>query len=222
VDLLRRRPDIAEAERRVAGATARIGVAVAQLFPDVFLTGAGGSQGGIRSSHTVSAANWIGSIGPGAYWPLLDFGALDAQIEIADLTTRQQLAAYKQSILTAVQQVDDATVSYRAQQESLRRLGRALTAAHLSSQLAPSVIKTATDYLNVLTRSGAVDLQQQYVSAQQIGESRSVSTRRWAGRQPGATIPPLRAVEPAAIAAARYLNRAPREFTEMWVVRVAL
>ena len=82
-DLLRRRPDIAETERRVAGATARIGVAVAQLFPDVFLTGAGGGQGGIRSSHTVGKANWIGSIGPGAYWPLLDFGALDAQIEIA-------------------------------------------------------------------------------------------------------------------------------------------
>ena len=133
VDLLRRRPDIAEAERRVAGATARIGVAVAQLFPDVFLTGAAGSQGGIRSSHTVSAANWIGSIGPGAYWPLLDFGALDAQIEIADLTTREQLAAYKQSILTAVQQVDDATVSYRSQQESLRSLNRALTAAGLST-----------------------------------------------------------------------------------------
>jgi len=213
VDLLRRRPDIAEAERRVAGATARIGVAVAQLFPDVFLTGAGGGQGGIRSSHTVGAANWIGSIGPGAYWPLLDFGALDAQIEIADLTTREQLAAYKQSILTAVQQVDDATVSYRAQQESLRNLDRALTAAHLSTQLATDRYKDGlTDYLNVLdAERQQFDLQQQYVSAQQIEAESLVGLYKalGGGWQPGAAIPPLRAVEPAAIAAARYLNRAP-------------
>lgn len=213
VDLLRRRPDIAEAERRVAGATARIGVAVAQLFPDVFLTGAGGAQGGIRSSYTVSAANWIGSIGPGAYWPLLDFGALDAQIEIADLTTREQLAAYKQSILTAVQQVDDATVSYRAQQESLRNLDRALTAARLSTQLATDGYKDGlTDYLNVLdAERQQFDLQQQYVSAQQIEAESLVGLYKalGGGWQPGATIPPLRPVEPAAIAAARYLIRAP-------------
>ena len=197
VDLLRRRPDIAEAERRVAEATARIGVAVAQLFPDVFLTGAGGGQGGIRSSYTVSAANWIGSIGPGAYWPLLDFGALDAQIEIADLTTREQLAAYKQSILTAVQQVDDATASYRAQQESLRNLDRALTAAHLSTRLATDGYRDGlTDYLNVLdAERQQFDLQEQYVSAQQIEAESLVGLYKalGGGWQPGATIPPLRA-----------------------------
>jgi NodT family efflux transporter outer membrane factor (OMF) lipoprotein len=213
VDLLRRRPDIAEAERRVAGATAHIGVAVAQLFPDVFLTGAAGGQAGIRSSHTVSAANWIGSIGPGAYWPLLDFGALDAQIEIADLTTREQLAAYKQSILTAVQQVDDATISYRTQQESLRNLDRALTAARLSTRLATDRYKDGlTDYLNVLDAERQLfDLEQQYVSAQQTEAESLVGLYKalGGGWQPDATVPPLRPVEPAAIAAARYLTRSP-------------
>jgi len=212
VDLLRRRPDVAEAERRVAAATARIGVAVAQLFPDVFLTGAGGGQGGIRSSYTVSAANWIGSIGPGAYWPLLDFGALDAQIEIADLTTRQELAAYKQSILTAVQQVDDAAISYRAQQESLVSLDRALVAAKLSTTLATDRYdRGLTDYLNVLdAERQQFDLQQQYVSAQQIEAESLVGLYKalGGGWQPGAAIPPLRAPQPAAIAAARYLSRA--------------
>ena len=212
VDLLRRRPDIAEAERRVAGATARVGVAVAQLFPDVFLTAAAGNQGGIRSSHTVGAADWIDSIGPGVYWPLLDFGALDAQIEIADLTTRERLAAYKQSILTAVQQVDDATVSYRAQQESLHNLDRALTAAHLSTQLATARYKDGlTDYLNVLdAERQQFDLQQQYVSAQQIEAESLVGLYKalGGGWQPGATIPPLRPVQPAAIAATKYLSRA--------------
>jgi NodT family efflux transporter outer membrane factor (OMF) lipoprotein len=215
VDLLRRRPDIAEAERRVAAATARIGVAVAQLFPDVFLTGAGGAQAGIRSSYTVSAANWIDSIGPGAYWPLLDFGALDAQIEVADLTTRQELAAYKQSILTAVQQVDDATVSYRAQQESLRDLDRALKAAHRSTQLATDTYRDGlSDYLNVLdAERQQFDLQQQYVAAQQTEAESLVGLYKalGGGWQPGATIPPLRAVQPAAIAATRYIIRAPED-----------
>jgi NodT family efflux transporter outer membrane factor (OMF) lipoprotein len=211
IDLLRRRPDIAEAERRVAAATARIGVAVSQLFPDVFLTGAGGGQGGIRSSYTVSAANWIGSIGPGVYWPLLDFGALDAQIEIADLTTREQLTAYKQSILTAVQQVDDATVSFRAQQESLLSLDRALAAAKLSTTLASDRYDGGlTDYLNVLdAERQQFDLRQQYVSAQQIeGESLvGLYKALGGGWEPRAAIPPLPTPQPAAIAAARYLSR---------------
>ena len=213
VDLLRRRPDIAEAERRVAGATARIGVAVAQLFPDVFLTGAGGVLGGdsfvaYRRSRELDRLDRAGRL-----LAILDFGALDAQIEIADLTTREQLAAYKQSILTAVQQVDDATVSYRAQQESLRNLDRALTAAHLSTQLATDAYKDGlTDYLNVLdAERQQFDLQQQYVSAQQIEAESLVGLYKalGGGWQPGATIPPLRAVEPAAIAAARYLTRTP-------------
>jgi NodT family efflux transporter outer membrane factor (OMF) lipoprotein len=213
VDLLRRRPDIVEAERRVAEATARTGVAVAQLFPDVILTGAAGNQAGIRSSHTVGAADWIDSIGPGVYWPLLDFGALDAQIESADLTTRERLAAYKLSILTAVQQVDDATASYRAQRESLRNLDRALTAARLSTQLATDRYKDGlTDYLNVLdAERQQFDLQLQYVSAQQIEADSLVGLYKalGGGWQPDAALPPLRPVQPAAIAAARYLNRAP-------------
>ena len=111
-----------------------------------------------------------------------------------------------------MQQVDDATVSYRAQQESLRNLDRALTAAHLSTQLATDRYKDGlTDYLNVLdAERQQFDLQQQYVSAQQIEAESLVGLYKalGGGWQPGATIPPLRAVEPAAIAAARYLNRA--------------
>ena len=163
----------------------------------------------------MGAANWIDSIGPGVYWPLLDFGVLDAQIEIADLTTRERLAAYKQSILTAVRQVDDASISYRAQQESLRNLDRALTAASLSTQLATARYKDGlTDYLNVLdAERQQFDLQQQYVSAQQTEAESLVGLYKalGGGWQPGATIPPLRPVQPAAVAVARYLNHVPEE-----------
>jgi NodT family efflux transporter outer membrane factor (OMF) lipoprotein len=211
VDLLRRGPDIAEAEHGVAAATARIGVAVAQLSPDVFLTGAGGGQGGVRSSYTVSAANWIGSIGPGAYWPLLDFGTLDAQTEIADLTARERLAAYKQTILTAVQQVDDATVSLCAQRESLRSRDCALAGAKLSTTLTSDRYdRGLTDYLNVLdAERQEFGLEQQYASAQQIkGESLVGLHKALGGRwQLGAAIPPLRSAQRATISAARCLKR---------------
>jgi NodT family efflux transporter outer membrane factor (OMF) lipoprotein len=214
VDLLRRRPDIAEAERRVAEATARIGVAVAALFPDVRANGAAGIQGGsVTAPGAVNTMNWIGSIAAGVYWPLLDFGALDAQIEIADFTTREKLAAYKQSIITAVQQVDDATVSFRAQEARLRNLDHAVSAALLSTRLASDRYdRGLTDYLNVLdAERQQFALQQEYVLAQQIeGESLvGLYKALGGGWQPGAIIPPIRTPQPAAIAVTRYLPGSP-------------
>ncbi len=95
-----------------------------------------------------------------------------------------------------MQQVDNATVSYRAQQESLRNLDRALTAARLSTQLATDGYKDGlTDYLNVSdAERQQFDLQQQYVSAHQIEAESLVGLYKALGGdwQPGATIPPLR------------------------------
>ena len=118
VQLLRRRPDIVAAERRVAQATANIGVAVAALFPNVSLNGGAGGQGGAVTTANANAITWIGSVASTLYWPLLDFGGLDAQIEIADYTTRERLTEYKQTILAAVQEVDDATSSFRPKQRA--------------------------------------------------------------------------------------------------------
>ncbi len=214
VDLLRRRPDIAEAERRVAAATARVGVAIAALFPDVGVNGAGGAQGGsIAASSATKTMTWIGSVASGVYWPLLDFGALDAQIEIADYATRERLVLYKQTIVTAVQQVDDATASLRAQQERLGSLNRAVSAALLSTRLASDRYdRGLTDYLNVLdAERQQFALQQDYALAQQVeGESLAGLYKALGGGwQPGAAIPPIRTPQPAAIAVTRYLPGKP-------------
>ena len=207
-DLLRRRPDIQEAERRVAAATARIGVAVADLFPTVIVTGAAGAQGGVRSSSG-TPITLIGSIGPAVYWPLLDFGALDAQIEIADLQTHERLEGYKQTILRAVREVDDADASYRAEQQSLRSLDRALDAAHQATRLATERYdRGLTDFLNVLdAERQEFDLEQRQVVARQTAADDLVALYKavgggWPVNQ---AIPPLRVPQPAAIAAARYL-----------------
>jgi NodT family efflux transporter outer membrane factor (OMF) lipoprotein len=208
IDLLRRRPDIREAERRLAAANARIGVATADLFPTVILSGAVGAQGGIRSASAVPIT-WIGSLGPSLYWPLLDFGALDAQIEIADLQTHETLVAYKQSILIAVRQVDDANTSYRAQLERLKSLDRALAAARQATQIATERYdRGLTDFLNVLdAERQEFDLEARHVATRQAAADDLVALYKalgggWLLNEP---IPPIRTPLPAAIAAAKYL-----------------
>jgi NodT family efflux transporter outer membrane factor (OMF) lipoprotein len=208
IDLLRRRPDIREAERRLAAANARIGVATADLFPTVVLSGAAGAQGGIRSSSAVPIT-WIGSLGPSLYWPLLDFGALDAQIKISDLRTHEALVAYKQSILMAVQQVDDANSFYRAQMERIKSLDRALAAARQATKIATERYdRGLTDFLNVLdAEREEFDLEARHVATRQAAADSLVALYKalgggWLLNEP---VPPIRTPQPAAIAAVKYL-----------------
>jgi NodT family efflux transporter outer membrane factor (OMF) lipoprotein len=208
-DLLRRRPDIREAERRLAAANARIGVATADLFPSVALSGAVGAQGGPRSSSAVPIT-WIGSLGPSFYMPVLDFGALDAQIEIADLKTHEALVAYKQAILVAVQQVDDAGTSYRAQLERLKSLDRALVAAREATGIATQRYdRGLTDFLNVLdAERQQFDLEARHVATRQRAADDLVAVYKalgggWSLHEP---VPPIRPPLPAGLAAARVLS----------------
>ena len=125
LDLLKRRPDIQQAERELAAATARIGVATAGLFPQISVSGSIGSQTqGWGTLPNVSKHIW--SFGPGAIWPLLDFGALDAEVDIAGLAAHASLLNYRRTILNAVQQVDTSVDGYQAQQARLLKLGDAL------------------------------------------------------------------------------------------------
>ena len=213
VDLLRRRPDIREAERRLAAANARIGVATADLFPSVVLSGAVGAQGGVHSS-SAAPITWIGSLGPSLYMPLLDFGALDAQIEIADLQRHESLVAYKQAILEAVRQVDDASTSYRAQLERLKSLDRALIAAREATQFATQRYdRGLTDFLNVLdAERQQFDLEARQVATRQLAADDLVALYKalgggWSLDEP---ILPIRTPLPAVIAAANYLLAPPQ------------
>ena len=129
IDLLRRRPDILEAERQLASATARIGVATANLFPHVSLTAAVGFQAGRGAGMSPMTNNPIWSAGPTAYWSLLDFGTLDALVDVADLQAKAQLVTYRQTVIQAVQEADTAINRYAAQQERLRSLGDAVVAS---------------------------------------------------------------------------------------------
>ena len=167
LDLLKRRPDIQQAERELAAATARIGVATANLFPQVALVASIGSQGqGWGTTPSVSKHIW--SFGPGAVWPLLDFGALDAEVDIADLAAHASMVNYRKTILNAVQQVDTSLDAYEAQQDRMENLSTAMIAGERALYLATSRYNRGlTDFLNVVDAERQLyDLEEQYADAQ--------------------------------------------------------
>jgi multidrug efflux system outer membrane protein len=132
-ELVQRRPDILEAERRLAAQTARIGVAEALKFPSLSLTGSAGvsddlTSGGVGVGFLSLGANLIG--------PLFNAGKNQRRVEIEMARTEQLLNAYEQTILTAFREVEDAVVAvytYRDQYEArLRALAAAENAAQLS------------------------------------------------------------------------------------------
>jgi NodT family efflux transporter outer membrane factor (OMF) lipoprotein len=206
LDLLKRRPDIQEAERALAAATARIGVATANLFPDVTVSAAIGSQGqGWGTNPNVNKHIW--SFGPGAVWPLLDFGALDAEVDIADLAARLSLVNYRKTILTAVQQVDTSLDAYQAQQARMENLSAAMLAGQRAVDLATARYNRGlTDFLNVVDAERQFyDLQEQYAEAQVAQGEQFVQLYKslGGGWQNYQAVPTIRRPQPAIIAAFR-------------------
>jgi NodT family efflux transporter outer membrane factor (OMF) lipoprotein len=206
LDLLKRRPDIMQAERELAASTARIGVATADLFPQVALVGSIGSQGqGWGTTPSVSKHIW--SFGPGAVWPLLDFGAIDAQVDIAHLEARASLVNYRKTILNAVQQVDTSLDAYQAQQARLENLSTAMIAGQRAVDLATSRYNRGlTDFLNVVDAERQFyDLQEQYAEAQVTQGEQFVQLYKslGGGWQNYQAVPAIRRPQPAIIAAFR-------------------
>ena len=207
LDLLKRRPDIQQTERELAAATARIGVATADLFPQVALVGAIGSQQGQASATGRTIGQHIWSFGPGAIWPLLDFGALDAEVDIADLEAHASLLKYRRTILNAVQEVDSALDAYGAQQSRLEDLGLALAAGQRAVELAAERYNRGlTDFLNVVDAERQFyDIQIEYVSAQIAQGEQFVQLYKslGGGWQNYRQVPAIRRPQPAIVAAFR-------------------
>jgi NodT family efflux transporter outer membrane factor (OMF) lipoprotein len=204
-DLLRRRPEIIAAERQLADATARIGVATANLFPHVSVSAAIGAQ----RETTPDIGQHIWSAGVSAIWPLLDFGSLDAQVEVADLNTRALLVNYRRTIQNAVKEVDTTWNAFAAEQDSLSKLGEALAASQRAVELANErYVRGLTDYLNwVDAQRQEYEIEDQYTAAQQTAVEQFIALYRslgggWENYQ---ALPPVHVPQPAVVAAFRRL-----------------
>jgi NodT family efflux transporter outer membrane factor (OMF) lipoprotein len=203
LDLLRRRPDISQAERELAAYTARIGVATANLFPQLSISGAIGFQRQALGNPVIGKHIW--SAGPSASWSLLDFGALDAQVEIARLRTREQLVNYKRTIQNAVKEVDTTWDAYGAEQERVSKLGDALIASQRAVTLANErYTRGLTDFLNVVdAERQAYDIEEQYSDAQVSVDEQFIALYRslGGGWEKYQTLPPVHIPQPAIVAA---------------------
>lgn len=132
--LLERRPDVAAAERRVMAANAAVGVAKTAYFPDLTLSASGGYRGS-QLAQWISAPNRMWSIGPDFAMTLFDGGLIASQVAQAQAEYDKQVADYRQSILTGLQEVEDYLVQLAVQEEQARLQEQALQAARQSLEL---------------------------------------------------------------------------------------
>lgn len=150
-ELLQRRPDIAAAERSVAAASARIGVAQSALYPSLTLS----AGAGLRSStlpQLLSAPTWFWALGSAAAQVLFDGGARGAALDQARALLEAQVALYRQSVLIGFQEVEDNLAALRILEEESQLQAEAVAAARLSVRLAENRYKAGTtSFLEVIT-----------------------------------------------------------------------
>lgn len=153
--LLENRPDIIAAERRVAAANASIGVAKAAFFPVLSL----GATAGYRSSswaNLLDLPNRVWSLGPALALTLFDGGARSAAVKQADAAYDQAVASYRQTVLTAFQEVEDNLSNSRQLEQEAQTQGAALAAARRAREIAENQYAAGiSSALNVITAQSA-------------------------------------------------------------------
>ncbi|MFM0203316.1 efflux transporter outer membrane subunit [Paraburkholderia fungorum] len=159
--LARRRPDIRRAEANLHAATASVGVAVAQFYPDISLTG----QMGTRATNASDLSRWshlFYSFGPSISLPIFQGGALVSNLRMSKAQEAEAAIDYRKTVLLALRDVDNALVVYRTDQARRDSIGESVAAEQTSFDLArDSYRKGITSFINVL------DAERQLAQARQ-------------------------------------------------------
>ncbi len=180
--LLARRPDIRAAEQNLVAANARIGVARAQYFPTISLTGLFGYASEQLGDLLQGSAN-LWSIGGSALGPIFTGGAITGQVRASEAVQRQALVGYLQTVQTAFREVDDALVNVQKSREQLVAEGRRVAALAEYARLAKLRYDEGyASYIEVLDAQRFLfDAQLQYVAVQGDVYASLVSTYKAMG-----------------------------------------
>lgn len=149
-DLARRRPDVRRAEASLHAATARVGVAVADLFPRLTLTAAGGYQSeGL--SQLIAAASRFGSLGPALELPIFEAGARRAAIRLQDARQKEAAIDYARTVLGALHEVENALAAYASDQTRSTSLSSSVDSSRNALTLARQRYESGlTSFIEVL------------------------------------------------------------------------
>jgi NodT family efflux transporter outer membrane factor (OMF) lipoprotein len=149
-DLIRRRPDIRKAERELAAQSARVGVATADLYPRFTFNGTLQFSAANASSLFDSMSRLL-NIGPAFQWNIFNAGSVRSNINVQSERQNQALIQYEQTILQALEEVENAMVAYARELDRRESLKRAVAAVRKSSDLAESLYKDGLrDFIYVL------------------------------------------------------------------------
>jgi NodT family efflux transporter outer membrane factor (OMF) lipoprotein len=166
-ELARRRPDIRSAEDKLQAATATVGVAVAELYPSITLTG----SFGLQALQFGKLASWSArqyAFGPSLTLPIFQGGQLRGTVELRKLEQQEAAIDYQKTVLQAWHDVANALIAYGAEQERLQRLSRAVHDSEEVLRIALERYRSGIDpYLNVLTAQRTL-LQYQLQAAQSL------------------------------------------------------
>jgi len=165
-ELLRHRPDVRAAERRVAKANADIGVAVANEYPSFSLTGSVGLNASrISDLGDTTARTW--SFGPSVTLPIFNAGKLAADVDVNRALWDQAVITYRSTVLAAAQEVEDAITSYENEREHQTTLGQSVVSYRDALSLSRDLYSRGlTSFLNVLDAERSL-----YTTQDQLAQS---------------------------------------------------
>lgn len=171
-DMLRRRPDVRQAEFLAMAQNALIGMAKADLYPSFSLVGSIGLTSGgpgDLSFGDLFGADALGlSIGPSFVWPFLNYDRIKNNVRVQDVRLQQALVHYSETVLQASREAEDAIASYIGANEQIKILEKTVISAERSNELSTLRYKEGfSDYQRVLDAQKALFTQQQrYITAQ--------------------------------------------------------
>lgn len=134
-ELLRRRPDIQRAERLVAAQSARIGIAVSDLYPNISIAGAFGWQAN-DVTDLFQSASIVGAAGTSIVWPIFNYGRIRNNVRVQDARFQQLVVDYQNTVLKAAGEVENAVVAFLRTQEAVKLLADSVEASRRWEQLA--------------------------------------------------------------------------------------
>ena len=167
-DLLRRRPDIRRAEAQLVAATARVGQARADYFPKLSLTGSAGREATELHAVTLGFSN-VFSIGPSISLPIFTGGQIRSNVAVQTARMEQAEVTYKSTILTALEETENALVNLNNERERRSRLQEVVRTSQTALELAQIQYRAGlTDFLTVLDSERTLAGDQDQLAQSQV------------------------------------------------------